>query len=369
MDLAINGLRLMGQRHGVGRYIEYLLRHWGTIEQPFRRIRLYTPAKLADPVPLAGPIEHHILPTDRGNTFWEQVVLPRAHDPKALLFCPSYVVPFAARGRVVVTHLGSYEALPSAFPWSERIRAKLAYQLSAHRANRVITVSESSRQDMIRHYGLKGDKIQVIPLGVDPCFRPLEEPPGATQAHYFGKERPYLLFVGKLARRRNIPNLMTAFARVRERHNLPHGLLLIGQNSVGLEVAPLAQELGIADALVHREYAPHSELIRAYNAADLFVYPSSYEGFGIPVLEAMACGTPTIALANSAFLEFATAYLAQDGSVEALIRALEVVLFDRELRARMRVQGPLAAQAFGWERIAQATMTVLTQVAGLSPKN
>ncbi len=142
MDLAVNGLRLMGHRYGVGRYVEYLLRHWADMPNPFGRIVIYTPGPLDDEIHMPGNAEHRIVSTVGPNAYWEQVVLARLRRQHELLFCPSYVVPLLGRGKTVLTHLGSYEALPSAFPTLERWKSRLIYQLSAHRADRVITVNQ-----------------------------------------------------------------------------------------------------------------------------------------------------------------------------------------------------------------------------------
>lgn len=367
MDLAIDGIRLMGKRFGVGRYIEYLLRYWAEIEHPFERIRLYTPRELDEPIELPKSIDHRIIRTSAPNAYWEQVLLPLHHRRTDLLFCPSYVVPLAIRSKTVVIHHGSYEAIPWAFPWHQRIKSRLIYQLSAKKADLVITVSESSKSDIIRYYGIASEKIKVIPPGVAPMFRPLpdSEVHQRTRSAFFGTNRPYILFVGKFSKRRNIPQLIEAFAKIRKEHEIPHGLLLIGQELVGQDLQRLISNLGVEDSVVRKEFATHDELVRIYNAADLFVYPSSYEGFGMPVLEAMACGVPTIALRNSAFLEFANdaAYLARDGSVDELYRAINAVLFSQDLSARLRRAGIERAKNFGWETIARQTMELLTEVA------
>ena len=320
MRLDVNGLRLTGRRFGVGRYIEYLLRHWTELESPFDALQLFTPTQLDDPFQLPDFVQHRVLPTARSNGYWEQAILPRRHSAKDLLFCPSYVAPLAVRGKVVVTHLGSYEALPSAFPLRERIKTRFLYQASARRADLVITVSESSKRDIVSFYGVSPDKVEVIPLGVDPLFRPLDDPEGRTHARIesVGADRPLILFVGKLTQRRNIPHLIEAFGRLKREQKIPHALLLVGANTVGHDLETLGRDHGVPGDLFHRDFATHEELVGLYNASDVFVYPSSYEGFGIPVLEAMACGIPVVTLANSAFLEFAAgAYLCADGSAPA----------------------------------------------------
>ena len=367
MQLAVNGLRLLGPRFGVGRYVEYLLRCWRDQAHPFERIVVYTPGPLDEPIGLPTEAELRVVPTRGPHGYWEQVVLPRLVSRRDVLFCPSYVAPVLGGGRIVLTHLGSYEAIPAAFPLLERWRSRLLYQLSAHRAARVITVSESSRRDILRFYRVRPDKVTVIPLGVDPSFRPLADPGllADTRRRYLGSDTPFILFVGKLSRRRHIPELIAAFARLERTHGLPHSLVLIGANTGGADVGHLAERHGVNGRVVHCAFETHEALIAAYNAADLFVYPSAYEGFGIPVLEAMACGVPTIALRNTSFLEFAAgaAYLAPDGSEAALYEAMERVLFSDDLRATLRQAGPARARHYSWDSIARRTMDVLSEVA------
>ncbi len=366
MDVAINGLRLAGKRFGVGRYIEYLLKCWKASSHPFDRIVVYAPRPLDDEIDLPERAELRVVPARHSYAYWEQVTLARLRREHDLLFCPSYVAPLFGGGKTVVTHLGSYEALPSAFPLVARWKTRGLYQLSAHRADRLITVSESSKRDIVRFYGVPAHRVTVIPLGVDARFQPIEnaELLAATRRMYFNANRPYILFVGKLSKRRHIPELVAAFARLKRTRNIPHGLLLIGEDSVGQNVRRLAELHGVESSVVHREFAAHDELPAIYNAADLFIYPSAYEGFGIPVLEAMACGVPTIALRNSSFLEFAdgVAYLAPEGSEGALCSAMERVLWSDELRAHMRVAGPKRASDYGWPTIARQTMDVLCGV-------
>ena len=365
MNLDVNGLRLVGRRFGVGRYIEYLLRHWQSLEPPFDRLQLFTPRELDEPIELPSFVSHRIDPA-RSNGYWEQAILARRHRAADLLFCPSYVAPLAARGKVVVTHLGSYEALPSAFPLRDRIKTRFLYQASARRADLVITVSESSKRDIVSFYGVSPEKVVVIPLGVDPGFRPLDDPERAASTRFasLGVDRPLVLFVGKLTRRRNIPQLVEAFARLKQTHGLSHALLLVGANTAGHDLRRLAAAADIEADVFHREFASHDELVDLYNASDLFVYPSSYEGFGIPVLEAMACGIPVVTLANSAFLEFADgAHLCRDASVGELSAGMGAVLGSQSLRLRLRERGLARSRDFLWGDIARRTMETLVTVA------
>lgn len=367
MELAINGLRLMGKRYGVGRYIEYLLSHWNDNPIPFDRMVLYTPGPLDLGLQFNHKFEHRILPFTGSPGYWEQMILGRHKKKHDVLFCPSYVAPVLGRGKMVVTHLGSYEAVPSEFPLCQRLKSRFIYQLSARSADKVITVSESSKKDIVRFYGISPEKVKVIYLGVDPIFQPITDDSflDAIRTQYLGSNRPYILFVGKLSKRRSIPELISAFGQLKRKRNIPHTLLLIGPDSAGQNVPELARKHGVESSVVHREFATHDELVGLYNAADLFIYPSTYEGFGIPVLESMACGTPTIALKNTSFLEFAdgVAHLVPSGSDVDLFEGMERVLFSDTLQIEMRKKGPERARDFGWANIACQTMEVLEEVA------
>jgi glycosyltransferase involved in cell wall biosynthesis len=369
MRLGLDGLRLMSKRLGVGRYIEYMLRYWPETRHPFSEIVAYTPGPIPGSLPLHESIRVETLAPALPPALWEHAVLPLRKRRDDLFFCPSYVVPLlSSEHPVVVTHHGSYEALPSAFAWWPRTRARFVYQQSCRRADVVITVSESSRDDIVRFYGIDAKKIRIIPEGVDDAFQPIDDAARleARRRSYFADGRPFILFVGKMTARRHLPDLIDAFARMVRREKLPHGLVLLGPDTVGHSLPKRFADLGIADRVVHRDFATHEELVEAYNAADVFIYPSDYEGFGIPVLEAIACGTPAITLNNSAFPEFAggIAYFARDGSSESLDHAMTDVLRAKGLREQVRRDGPVRAESYRWRRIAFRTMDVLAEVAG-----
>ena len=368
MRLGLDGLRLMSKRLGVGRYIEYMLRYWPEARHPFSEIVAYTPGPIPGSLPLHDSIRVEPIGPALPPAVWEHAVLPLRKPRDDVFFCPSYVVPLLSKEHpVVVTHHGSYEALPSAFAWWPRTRARVVYQESCRRADVVITVSESSRDDIVKFYGIDPAKIRIIPEGVDDAFQPIDDAArlDARRRHYFADGRPFILFVGKMTARRHVPDLVDAFAQMVRRENLPHGLVLLGPDTVGHSLPQRFAKLGITDRVVHKDFATHEELVEAYNAADVFIYPSDYEGFGIPVLEAIACGTPAITLNNSAFPEFAggIAHFARDGSTDALDEAMTTVLNESGARARVRRDGPVRAEEYRWRRIAFRTMDVLAEVA------
>lgn len=369
MILGVNGIRLAVPRSGVARCIEALL-HWlGKLQHPFREVRVYTPAPLPDDVRLPEIARNVVLASALPLALWEQITLPRAHGSAGLLLCPSYVIPLAARCPTFLIHHGSYEGFPQAFGWWQLHTAWAIYALSAWRATGVSTVSEYSRRDMVRYYRMAAARIQVVPEGVDTArFRPVADPPrlAAWRTALFGADVPYLAYVGKPTERRNLSSLIRAFAQLKSARGLPHKLLIAGADLPGTSpFRHVIAEFGLEREVVVRGHVTHEEMPLVYNAADLFIYPSSYEGFGMPVLEAMACGTPVIALDNTAFPEFAggVAYLLPDARVETLAGGMWAVLNDPALRQRMAREGPRRAAPYDWRLVTQRYLDLMVPIA------
>lgn len=371
MILGVNGIRLLRNRSGVARMIEAVLKAFGELEHPFTEIRVYTPEALDAGVSLPAIARNVVVPSRLPPGLWEQVSLPRAHGPRDVLFCPSYVIPVAARCPTVLVHQGSYEGYAQraeVFGWWARTKARVAYQASARRATVVSTVSEYSRRDMERYYGVPAERIHVIPEGVDTTlFRPIEDAGRSAEwrRRILGADIPFLLYVGKPTRRRNLPNLLRAYQRLRRDRRIPEKLVLIGTALPGTSFERLVRELDLVDDVVTVPHLPHDEIAQAYNAARLVLYPSSYEGFGMPVLEAMACGAPVIALNNTAFPEFAggVARLLEDAEVDTLARGILEVLQDEALRRSMRRSGPGRAAAYDWRIIGRRYLDLLVPLA------
>jgi glycosyltransferase involved in cell wall biosynthesis len=372
MILGVNGIRLVKNRSGVARCIEAVLDWMGKLEHPFNEIRVYTPEPIPKDVHLPSNAVNVVLPSSLSSALWEQFTLLKAHGNRDLLFCPSYVVPLLARCPTFLAHHGSYEGFPQAFDWWTLNKARAIYTLSAKRATCVSTVSEYSKRDMVHFYAMRPEAIHVVPEGVDTRkFRPLQDPAALAKwrRRIFGEDVPYIAYVGKPTERRNLSSLIRAFAALKKNNRLIHKLLIVGTDLPG--TSPFRQviaELGLQAEVFILGYANHDEMVFVYNAADLFVYPSSYEGFGMPVLEAMACGAPVIALNNTAFPEFAggVAHLLPDAAVNTLAEGIAAVLSDCAWRERMAVEGPKRAAAYDWRLI---TKRYLELMIPLAPRN
>ena len=370
MRFGVNGRRLAGQRLGVARYIEYLLRYWAEQARADEQGVLY----LREPIRngdrrLVERYETRVLPRRPDGILWENLHLPRAARDVDVLFAPGYTSPLVYSGKTVVAIHSMNEVERDTHPWWYGLTYSPIYRLSALGADRVIVPSESTKADIQRHYGLRPEKLVVVPQGADESFRPLddEELLAATRRRWLGSDRPYVLFVGKLSQRRSIPALIRAFARAKAEHDLPHALLLLGPNHLGLGIRELSEELGVGADVFQDDgkVETHEELVAAYNAADLYVNASLYEGFSLTLVEAMSCGTPVVVADRGALGEIAgdAALLVDEPTPERLAAAIGPALQDETLRRELRERGLRRAESFRWRDTAQRTLDVLREVA------
>ena len=230
-------------------------------------------------------------------------------------------------------------------------------------ADAVIAVSECTKRDAIRFYRIPEEKITVIYEGVNPRFRPASpEAIAAVRARYGLPER-FILYVGTIEPRKNLTTLLEAFHHLLATYDLR--LVIVGKKGWLYErFFRRLRELGLENRVLFTGYVPDEDLPAIYSAADLFVFPSLYEGFGLPVLEAMACGTPVICSNTSSLPEVAgdAALLVDPTDARALTGAMEQVLTNERLWATLRAKGMERARGFTWEKAAYRTWEVYQQV-------
>ncbi len=221
---------------------------------------------------------------------------------------------------------------------------------AAHRSRRLIAVSEATRMDLLRYYRLPADRVTVIPHGVNPQFFTLD------RSHI----EPYLLCVSTLHPHKNVERLVRAYARKPRQQKLVLAGLRGFQTSA---IEALIAELGIAEQVSIPGWLPREELMRLYERAHAFVYPSTFEGFGMPVLEAMAAGIPVACADIPALREVADeAVLFFDPlNEDALAAALDRITTDAELRRTLAAAGPLRARPYTWIRTAEKALAALLQ--------
>ncbi len=231
-------------------------------------------------------------------------------------------------------------------------------------ADAVLAVSEWTKNDAVELYGLDEHKIRVIYEGVNPRFRPASAESMSALRQKYGIVDKFILSVGTIEPRKNLTSLVEAYHALK---NLGTDcrLVIVGKRGWLYEgFFRRLRELGLEDEVIFPGFVPDDDLPPLYSAADLFVFPSLYEGFGLPVLEAIACGTPVVTSNASSLPEVAgeAAVLVDPNDVQALIRAMSAVLDNKELHGELRAKGPRQAAKFSWENAARETLAVYRSV-------
>lgn len=302
--------------------------------------------------------------------FWEQLALPVlvARERCDLVHGPVNVVPLAVRCPTVVTiHDLAFLRVPGHVPAGRRRYLTAMVRLSVRRARRVLTISESTKRDLMDLFGVPDEKITVTPLAADARFTPPGSEALARFRERYGLARPYIVAVGTLEPRKNLPLLLRAFGRIAS--DIPHDLVLVGPLGwmiEGMDEAVQGLPKAVRQRIRFTGFVPDDDLPLWYAGASVMVYPSRYEGFGLPVLEAMASGVPVITSNVSALPEVAgdAALLIDPRDKAALAGTIRHVLGDDRLATEMRARGLRRAAEFSWERTAAATVAAYRAALG-----
>ena len=356
---------------GVARYTLELLR---ALRDNEPRVDL---ALLTDHRPSDRAVAHELDALPRVRTpwaptraAWMQTALPAALAREHVDLChyTNYAAPVVSRVPSVVTlHDMSLVTNPEHHPRRRVMVLSSVLRVVARRARAVACPTQSARLDAIDVLGLDPRRVHVIPGAVAPLFRRLPDAPAidATLARY-GIRPGYLLFVGTIEPRKNLLRLARAFATLR-REGSDAQLVICGRwGWKSRDLLPAIERLGIADAVVFTRFVPDDDLVALLNGATAFVYPSLYEGFGLPIVEAFACGTPVVTSDRGATAEVAgsAALLADPTSDESLTDALRRVLSDATERDRLRAAGLARAADFNRPNAARQAVTVYEAVLG-----
>jgi glycosyltransferase involved in cell wall biosynthesis len=368
MRIGIDARCLEGYRTGVGRYLTNLLRIWGKQNTEHSYI-LYTKQEVPNDEFLKASC--FIVKNAGGallkkGPIWEQLLLPRvvSGDDVDVFFAPAYTAPLSLKCPFVLAiHDVSYEAHPEWYPFLERSYYRYVSKRAAAKAKHIITDSQEVKREINKYFGAQLADANVIYLAADEVFLPVDEPAViAATKRKLGLVNRYLLYVGMMFTRRNIPVLLEAFAQIRGL--APDcDLVLIGENKTEprIDLDKLVDRLDLKSAVWQRDYIDQSDVVNLYSGAEAFVYLSSYEGFGLPVLEAMQCGAPVIVSNASCLPEIAggAAVLVVPEDAKAVASAITEVLTDDELRSDLRNRGLRRAREFSWKESAQRTLKLL----------
>jgi glycosyltransferase involved in cell wall biosynthesis len=334
MHITIDGRALVGNRTGIGVHTAEIARRLS--DAPL----VASHAAIED----RSGLEHCAFRVDPMpfGVAWQQLVLPRIATD-GVLWAPHGTLPVALRIPSVAT-LHDFSSLT--MPFRHRAKTVLSFNVfigrSLQMATRIAAVSRSVAEEAVRWFGVSRERIEIVPNGVDDFFTP------------GGDEDDYVLFVGTIEPRKGLDDLLAVWDSLPH----PHPRLILCGNAGWGDVRPPR------DAEV-TGYVDRTKLRELYRHARAFVYPSRYEGFGIPPLEAMACGAPVIATRTGAIPEYAdgAALLVDPGDRTALRDALVRMLSEKSLRSELRTRGPERARTYSWDRSA-ALMTQLFAEAG-----
>ncbi len=238
--------------------------------------------------------------------------------------------------------------------------------LALRAADAIITVSKQSREDIVTHLPVSPERVVVVPLAADERFRPMETAEVELVLPRYGIRRPYILYVGTLEPRKNLPRLLEAYAWLR-RWSARWRMVIVGARKwKSSPIFDAVRRLDLQPYVHFTGYVADEHLPALYAGADLFVFPSLYEGFGLPALEAMACSTPVVTSNTSSLPEVVgdAAVMVDPLDVEGLAEAMRQVLTDSDLREDLRAKGLERASQFTWERTARETVAVYRDVLG-----
>ncbi|MBX5451379.1 glycosyltransferase family 4 protein [Thermogemmatispora sp.] len=376
MRIGINALFFRYPASGSGQYLLHLLKALATLDQSHEYVLL---SPRPDMLPFTPPPQMRYVAAPAPSWLtrnenieklvWEQITSPRAarHHDVDLLHIPYFAPPLRAAMPVVVT---VHDVIPWHIP-IYRAGAKIeAYmrliEYAVRRATLIITVSEHAKRDIIDTLKLPAERIRVIYEAAGEEYQPVRDPEQLARArarYGLAEDQRYVFYLGGLDVRKNVPQLVRAFARVYQRLGEPDLRLLISgdpdrqRGPRFSDPRPLAAELGIADKVIVR-FVHDEDKAALYSGAGLFVFPSLYEGFGLDPLEAMACGAPVVCSNRTSLPEVVgdAALCVDPTDLDALTDAMYAVLSDMKLEADLRARSLRRATQFSWQRTASETL-------------
>jgi glycosyltransferase involved in cell wall biosynthesis len=286
-----------------------------------------------------------------------------------LLHCPHYVTPFAPGCPMAVTvHDLIHLLFPEYLPNRGALRyARFFLKRAAKRASVIFAVSERTKQDILHHLPAREDQVVVTHNAVDPQMTRSPEPDGLedTRSRYI-LNHPYVLYVGNLKPHKNLVGAVEAFASFRRRAGSEWRFVFVGSQTAGNEVHRAIERAGLKGAVRFLGFVPDKHLLPIYYLAGLFLFPSLYEGFGLPPLEAMAAGTPVVSSNSSSLPEVLgdAALLVDPHDPEAMASAMLRIISDDELRWQLIERGRKQVEKFSWRETARKTLEGYTRALG-----
>ena len=291
--------------------------------------------------------------------FWTQIglALKMLKDKPDILFIPAHTIPWIhPKKTVVAIHGLEYEYFPDAYSFFEKFHLRLTTKLALKWAKKIIVPSQSTKNDLIKFYRANPKQIEVIYHG----FASYQPPAISYQL-----SNKYILFIGRLERRKNLARLIQSFNFIKEKYKIPHYLILTGKKGFGFKKIQKAVENSpYKNDIVLKDYVSEKEKKDLLKNADVFAFVSLYEGFGFPILEAMEANVPVVASNNSSLLEIANdaALLVNPQNTEEISQAIYKILNNDSLKKSLIEKGKENIKRFNWQKCAKKTLEVLNEL-------
>jgi len=373
MRIAFDGTTLTPGRTGVGYYTEHLLQH---LAQQVKETGDELIVVSNQPIDTAQPLPRHVrVHADHRfplRIVWMQMMAGRLLDEiraDVAHFTNGMLPLGTGAARVVTIHDMSLRLFPRCHPLRRLVINRPLLGVAARVADAIVTVSHSARHDLLRLHGVPAERVTVVHEAAGPGFHPIADRSLLARIRVrYGLPERFVLYVGAIEPRKNLMRLMDGFAAARAQGML-HELVCVGP--YGWSSRALYEHIdriGLRRLVHFTGYVPAEDLPVIYNLGELFVFPSLYEGFGLPVVEAMACGTPVITANSSSLSEIASAaaVTVDPHSTEALTEALLRVSSNAELRADLSARGLARAAEFSWTRAAREMLGIYQRAAGVA---
>ena len=359
MKIGIDASRaLIEKRTGTEEYSYRFIKDLTLLDTSSHQIFLYV--RNCEKTKLKFP-ENFFIKKIKKNKLWTQIGLSKEmkKNPVDVLFIPAYSVPFIhSKNTVVTIHGLEYKYCPESYSLKERIILEFNTLISVKWSKKIIAPSESTKRDLIKFYRVSPEKIKVIYHGTDVMNQ-------ESRIKNHGKRSFNILFIGRLEKRKNLVNLIKAFELFKKRYTLHvtrYTLTIVGKEGFGSEEIKLAiQQSSCKNDIIIKGYVSEAEKEELYQNAGLFVLISFYEGFGLPILEAMSHGVPVICSNVSSLPEIAgkAGLLVDPNDIEEIAESFERIICKEDLKDDMIKKGFENVKRFSWEKCAKETIDIL----------
>lgn len=363
MVIGIMLRHLKKQAGGIGTYTDNLMDHLLRLDSTNRYVLMYSDEHLVGTYSNYPHVEEVVVRSSSRLT-WDQIAVPSVAIKKGVdvIFNPKHSVPLLTRCKTVYVLQGAdWFVFPNNYKMHDRIYHKMFAWLFIKKSDAIISISHSTTGDILRYASIDPGKVKTIHFGVGNHFRPIRDSNRLEDVRRkYDLPSRFILYVGQIYPMKNVPRIAEAFSSLRGR--VPHRLVIVGKpGQKGRKELAVIERYNLGKDLVVTGWIPVEDLPVIYNLADAFIFPSLYEGFGLPLLEAMACGCPVVTSNRGATREITgdAAKLVAPTDVDAIAGGIFEVLSNRALRDDLVQRGFRRAKQFSWERCARETLGVL----------